>query len=587
MSGEPRDRLNASFAGRYVVGEVIERGGMAVVYAAEDLEHGRTVAIKVLSATLAATPGAERFLREIDVVARLQHTNILTLIDSGEVDGLPYYVMPFVEGQSLADRLERGDAIPVDEAVRIACEVADALQVAHDRGIVHRDIKPGNILISEGHAVVADFGIASAQGDSEVARLTETGVSLGSPVYMSPEQASGERSIDHRTDLYSLGCVLYEMLAGRPPFEGSMRTLLAQKVLGQVRPLRDVRDDVPRGVESAVARAMRIEPGDRFLSAADLRQALLASLPTKTGRGGSVRRRGLAAAAVVVVVFGAAALQRARASEARAMAVAERLAEIEGLIEGGRYTDALELANEVEAISPGDTTLARLLPEFSFAIEVRTDPPGARIYLQSMDGPEDAWQDLGTAPVEGVRFAGVTIDAGPLGQGKAADRPWRLRFALQGYQERELLLTAFLGTLPSAIPPIDPVTLTPIDAALEGMVPIPGFTLNGVEHGDYYMDRYEVTNAEYKHAVDAGGYTDPRYWNHPVVLEGRELGFAEIMALLRDQTGRPGPSTWRLGTFPDGQAEYPVGGVSWHEAAAFAQWAGKQLPTAARSEPSA
>jgi hypothetical protein len=438
---------------------------------------------------------------------------------------------------------------------------------------------PSCILLSEGHAIVADFGIAGAADDAAVGRLTETGMSLGSPIYMSPEQATGERTLDRRTDIYSLGCVLYEMLAGQPPFAGSVQALLTQKVLGNVPPLRELRADTPPELERAVSKAMATAPEDRFGTAADFRLALLSSPPNRVSAGFARRRRLAGAVAVLVAAAVTVTVVRARAEAARVAWAAEQLEEVVHLVEGGRYTDALALAEEVEAVFPEDTTLARLLPQFAFSVLIRTDPPGARVYLQSMDAPEDEWRDLGTTPVEEVRFAGVTIDAGQFGPQRSSERPWRIRFELEGYQNRELLLTAILGAAWTGFPPMDPVVLTAIDAELEGMVRMPGFVLAGVEHGDYYMDRYEVTNTAYKDFVDASGYAEPRYWVHPIVRDGVEIGFADAMALFRDRTGRPGPSTWRLGTFPDGQADYPVGGVRWHEAAAYAQWAGKQLPT--------
>ncbi|MEX2049486.1 MAG: serine/threonine-protein kinase [Gemmatimonadota bacterium] len=245
MKDDTLDRLKAALSDRYAIQTEIERGGMAVVYLAEDLKHDRRVAIKVLSPSLAATVGSARFLREVDVVAKLQHPHILMLIDSGEAGGLPYYVMPFVAGPSLKEYLSRKGRLSVEEAVRIASEVADGLEAAHARGVIHRDVKPGNVLLSGGHAIVADFGIAAAMDEAKAARLTDTGVSLGSPAYMSPEQASGEGEVDSRVDIYGVGCILYEMLAGKPPFEGSVKTLLTQKLLGRVRPLEELRDDLP------------------------------------------------------------------------------------------------------------------------------------------------------------------------------------------------------------------------------------------------------------------------------------------------------------------------------------------------------
>ena len=268
-------------ADRYRVERELGRGGMATVYLARDLRHDRPVALKVLHAELANTLGPERFQREIQLVARLQHPHILTVLDSGET-AVPggarlWFTMPFVEGESLRDRLRRERQLPVDDAVRIAREAAQALQYAHRHGVVHRDIKPENILLtSDGDTLVADFGIARAlEAGGGQERLTETGLTLGTPAYMSPEQASGGRELDARTDIYSLGTVLYEMLAGEPPFTGATpQALLARRVLEDAPPLRQHRPSAPESLERAVATALARTPADRFASAGDFARAL-------------------------------------------------------------------------------------------------------------------------------------------------------------------------------------------------------------------------------------------------------------------------------------------------------------------------
>jgi eukaryotic-like serine/threonine-protein kinase len=216
----PVESLRAALAGRYGLERELGAGGMATVYLAHDLRHDRRVAIKVLRPELAAVIGAERFLREIKTIANLQHPHILGLIDSGEVHGTAYYVMPFVEGESLRDRLTREKQLPIAEAVRLATEVASALDYAHRHGVIHRDIKPENVMLHDGSALVADFGIALAVSSAGGSRMTETGMSLGTPHYMSPEQAMGEREITARSDVYALGAMTYEMLVGEPPFTG-------------------------------------------------------------------------------------------------------------------------------------------------------------------------------------------------------------------------------------------------------------------------------------------------------------------------------------------------------------------------------
>jgi serine/threonine-protein kinase len=278
MSADVIARLNAALADRYVVEGEIGLGGMAAVYLAQDLKNHRPVALKVLDPDVAATVGAERFLREIETAANLIHPHILPLHDSGEAGGLVYYVMPYVEGESLRDRLTRERQLPVGDAVRIATEVADALDYAHRRGVVHRDIKPGNILLHDGRAQVADFGIARAVTTGEGGRLTETGISLGTPTYMSPEQAMGERDVDGRADIYALGCVLYEMLAGEPPFTGPTgQAILARILTEEARPLAESRKTVSKPLEAAVHGALEKLPADRFASASELAAALAGS----------------------------------------------------------------------------------------------------------------------------------------------------------------------------------------------------------------------------------------------------------------------------------------------------------------------
>ena len=295
-------RLQAALVARYALDRELGHGGMATVYLAQDLKHGRPVAIKVLRPELAAALGAERFLREIEIAARLTHPHILPLHDSGEANGFLYYVMPYLEGESLRDRLNREPQLPVEEAVRIAREVASALSYAHSHDVVHRDIKPENILLSGGEAVVADFGIARAIVAAGTEKLTDTGLAVGTPGYMSPEQATAEAHIDGRADTYALGCVLYEMLAGHPPFLGTTaQEVLARHTLDPVPPLRTIRRAVPPAVEHAVFKALAKSPADRFPSAAAFSEAL-----TQTGAPPSLTRQ--AARPAVFVAAGVAAL---------------------------------------------------------------------------------------------------------------------------------------------------------------------------------------------------------------------------------------------------------------------------------------
>src|SRR5438128_2143534 len=276
---------------------------MATVYLARDLKHDRRVALKVLHSELAATVGPERFQREIKLAAGLQHPHILTVLDSGDAAGQLWYTMPFVEGESLRQRLMRERQLPLEDALRITREVADALGYAHGQGIIHRDIKPENILLSRGHALVADFGVARALQSAAGERLTETGMAVGTPAYMSPEQATAERQVDARSDLYSLGCVLYEMLAGEPPYTGpSAQAVLAKCFSEPIPHIRTVRESVPEAIEEAVSKALAKTPADRFATAAQFTAALQAwSVGAPSGARRRARRLLVAGAATVVI----------------------------------------------------------------------------------------------------------------------------------------------------------------------------------------------------------------------------------------------------------------------------------------------
>ena len=273
---DPITRLNAALEGRYAIERELGEGGMATVYLADDLKHERKVALKVLKPELAAVVGAERFLAEIKTTANLTHPHILPLFDSGEADGFLFYVMPHIEGESLRERIDREKQLGVDDSVAITQKVANALDYAHEHGVVHRDIKPGNILLSEqGEPLVADFGIALAVAQAGAGRITETGLSLGTPHYMSPEQATGDRDVDPRSDVYALGCVLYEMLAGQPPFSATTAQAVLVKILTADAPsITSERRTVPPNVGAALAQALEKLPADRFTSAAEFAAAL-------------------------------------------------------------------------------------------------------------------------------------------------------------------------------------------------------------------------------------------------------------------------------------------------------------------------
>ena len=317
-------RLQAALAGHYIIQRELGRGGMATVYLAHDLKHDRAAAIKVVDPEVSSAIGVERFLREIRLAAQLQHPHILPLYDSGQASGFLYYVMPFVAGESLRERLEREKQLRLDEALRITREVAEALDYAHRYGVVHRDIKPANILLANDQAMIADFGIARAFAAAGEDKLTQTGLAVGTPGYMSPEQASGSTRLDGRSDIYSLGCVSYEMLAGSPPFTGSTpQAILARHLSDPVPPLRTVRRSVPASVEQAILRALEKVPADRFATVTQFADALEAPAPAARPHLRPWLAAGLAAVAAAVALYWVFAIQPSGSNGAAAAGSAD------------------------------------------------------------------------------------------------------------------------------------------------------------------------------------------------------------------------------------------------------------------------
>jgi serine/threonine-protein kinase len=366
-------QLTAALEERYRIERELGRGGMAVVYLAHDLRHERQVAVKVLRPELAASVGVERFLREIKLAAKLTHQNVLALYDSGEADGFLYYVMPYVEGESLRHKLSREGQLAITEALRLTQEVAEGLDYAHEQGVIHRDIKPENILLSRGHALIADFGIAKAVAMSDAPHLTSRGTSVGTPTYMSPEQAAGDRQVDARSDVYSLGCVLYEMLAGEPPHTGpTVQAVLARVLTDEVPNLRSVRATVPAHISAAVAKALEKVPSDRYAAAhafaTALRPSRALAMPVLTW--GTLWRRRIAMGVVAAsVVLAVATWALFRMSGPREVA-----------IEPGRLS--LLVSSEGRAFSPD------LSPDGSMVVYVAGDSTRVDLFVRRVRGGE-------------------------------------------------------------------------------------------------------------------------------------------------------------------------------------------------------
>ena len=438
----PTARLSTALVGRYTIERELGAGGMATVYLAHDLKHDRGVAIKVLHPDLGAALGAERFLSEIKTTARLQHPHILPLLDSGEADGLLYYVMPVVTGETLRARLERERQLPIPEAVRIAREVANALDYAHRQGVIHRDIKPENILLHDGSALVADFGIALAVQTAGGQRMTQTGLSLGTPQYMSPEQAMGERAIDARTDIYALGAVTYEMLAGDAPFTGSSVQAIVAKVLNErPTPLHTLRDTVPAAVEEAVGTALAKLPADRFATAAEFARALAqpaaaAGDGIREARGTRARHtvRGPALASVAIAVAIAAGWWAgARRSSEGAAAEPSRLALLiptEHAVSHSTIDRAIGLSDDGREVVYAGATSATDPTSRLYRQRIDTDSaeaiPNSEGLIQPSLSPDGAWLAAVT-PTGGlvvVPARGGSADLRPVVAGPTLQGAW-------------------------------------------------------------------------------------------------------------------------------------------------------------------
>ncbi len=564
--------VTAALADRYHVERELGAGGMATVYLAEDLKHHRRVAIKVLRPELAQAIGGERFLREINIAAQLQSPHILPLLDSGAAKGLLFYVMPFVNGVSLRDRLASDGALAPSEAMRLLRDIVDGLAHAHRNGVVHRDIKPDNVMLADRHALVVDFGVAKAMsGATGQHDLTSIGISLGTPAYMAPEQAAADPNIDHRADIYSVGVLAYEMLSGRTPFSGSPQALLAAHITTAPEPLQVVQPAVPPALARIVMRCLEKDPGQRYQTADELLQAIEAlATPGGTAAGPGAEHPGprrlllLGGAGLLAVgVFGffsMRSLQRDRWVHQTA------LPEMRRMIEDGQTDSAWYLSREVAAIAPGDSMLATLLANRSFVrmVSIETRPAGAKVYRASMSDTT-TWHYLGTTPT----------DSTPLPR-----QIGLFRLEKPGYRQMYTInMTFFTPLVLDSVAAPDPEMITIAGADDYGTFLVGTDGSPELKLHDWKMDRYETSNRQFKAFVDAGGYRDSSYWQQPFRHEGRTLSRAEAMARFVDQTGRPGPATWVAGDYPADQGDMPVGGVSWYEAAAYARWAGKSLPT--------
>jgi serine/threonine protein kinase/dienelactone hydrolase len=605
-------------------------GGMGVVYQAVQVSLNRRVALKVLPMSLARTASAmERFHREARAAAKLRHPNIVTIHADGADGNVCYFAMEMIDGRNLdqviaelreaksphpspaessTEESAEGETQAEDRArmpcllqacssdseyfntvARLVGEVADALHYAHGQGIIHRDVKPSNFMLTRnGRLILLDFGIARICQEHAV---TLTSSFVGTPRYTSPEQITGgPDKVDHRADIYSLGVTLYELLTLEPLFDGDTQ----QQVIGQIlsrepRRPRHVNRAIPADLETICCKAIEKDPARRYQSAGELAEDLrryLGRQVIKARRAGAtdrlvklVRRRTaivtLAAGIVVAVAFAATITWR---HYTMLWAQQNALAEIDGLIESGNYLRALILAEKAERFIPDDPLLVSRWPRLSRECTIITNPLGAKVYIGGYPEKGRRWKYLGRSPIEKARV--------PFGTYR-----WRVEQA--GFTPVEVVRS---NEPPS--PSVDPATLTAghIGFTLHKKVEFPPdmvwippseLTQHHLFHGRrnipsapaFLIDKWEVTNRRYKDFVDDGGYERPEFWQEAFVKDGRTLTWEQARELFRDQTGGYGPAVWKNGTYPPGQADYPVGGVSWYEAAAYANYRGKELPT--------
>jgi cephalosporin-C deacetylase-like acetyl esterase/predicted Ser/Thr protein kinase len=570
--------MGSIIAGKYRIEGRIGQGGMGVVYRAEDIKLKRPVALKFLPPHLVDSAELrERFLVEARAAAALSHPNICVIHEVGEASGQPFIAMEYVEGETLRERIKKGP-LEANQALDVAIQVAAGLGEAHRKGVIHRDIKSANIMVTpEGQAKIMDFGLAKRQGGSV---LTKSQTTMGTVPYMSPEQALGEH-VDHRTDIWSLGVVLYELLAGELPFKGDTDLSVIHSIVHEdPRPLKALETPVPDELKRVVAHALGKKPDARYGAADEMMEELKAYRSSlELARAGALNVRALwhrlrrprVAVPVVAALLALAAFgvwysrHQARVRWAREVA----LPEIERIVSQNwrDFGEGYALAERAEQVIPHDPRLAELFSRCSLRVNVRTEPLGARVYVKAYTSPEAEWRYLGVSPIEKVRL--------PFGV-------FRWKLEKEGYEtvlaaacSQDVQIGAHIGFVPGDLLRV----LDRKESIPAGMVRVTGATTAAGQLDDFFIDRYEVTNSQYREFVNSGGYTNRKYWKHGFVVEGKELPWEEAVKRLVDQTGRPGPATWQAGDCPEGQGEYPVSGISWYEAAAYAEFAGKSLPT--------
>lgn len=578
--GDEHALKSGSKLGPYEILGTLGAGGMGEVYRARDTRLDRVVAIKVLPpGLLTDEPARRRFRKEALALARLSHPNIAAVYDVGDQEGVDYLVMECVPGMSLAQKLKSGP-LPAKEVASLGVQIASALEEAHEQGVVHRDLKPANIMVTpKGHAKVLDFGLAKLLAPAEAGDVTmsfeATRGPVGTLLYMSPEQAEG-KVVDSRTDLWSFGVVLYESLTGKAPFEGRSALALLRAVTEDTpNPLRKLSPDTPEEADRIVSHALEKDVTKRYQSAAEMSRDLSAVAVRLSGTATEPASRNVRMplkyaipAGLLVAFLAAAGYWFYQRSEKRRWAREEAVPAIAKLEDDDQFLVAFRLLKQAQKYLPGDPQLAQVAADDTRVVSIASTPPGATIEIQDYLSPNSKWYRLGETPL-----TNITIPTGYFrwkvskpGAGEFVSAPEtydQMNFALDSEQ--------------AAPPGMSWVGGQRWANFIQFVGPVGGYLLPS-----FYIDRFEVTNRQYQEFVDSGGYQKQEFWTEKFVQDGRELSWSEAMDILRDSSGRPGPSTWEGGHYPEGQADYPVSGVSWYEASAYAAFAGKSLPAFAQ-----
>jgi serine/threonine protein kinase/dienelactone hydrolase len=565
--------------GHYRIVGKIGSGGMGVVYDAEDLKLGRHVALKFLPEEVAGHPRAlQRFRLEAQAASALNHPNICTIHEVDEVDGLVIIAMELLEGRTLKQTIS-GKPLPLETVIDFGVQIAGAIDAAHAKGVVHRDIKPANIFVMKQRRIkVLDFGLAKLTRlppnfeETGMTDGTEPGMVMGTVGYMSPEQVRGQ-GVDGRTDLFSFGVVLYEMVTGERPFTGSSAMAVLDATLdAEPRGLND--RQLPARVKAMILKLLEKDPANRYESAEEV-QRELKSLENSLAPVESVRLSRNAWIAVgfasLLLIIVAGWLWHRTSRQRWALETAAP--EIKRLVDAEEYIKAASLTKEALRVLPNDQTLEKLWIRATGEVSIASDPSEAEVSIRPYRGDPNAWETIGKTPLHNQRLA-------------RGDYVWRI--AKQGFA------TVLFIDSPASVPypgfhwSFDyALKLRPAASVPPGMVVVIGGWVSltyplpphAVKIDDFLIDRNEVTNQEYKRFVDAGGYQKREFWKQPFVRDGHAISWEEALPLFRDATGRPGPATWELSDYPKGHEKYPVAGISWYEAAAYSEFAGKSLPT--------